>query len=140
MQGGDYTARVQLRSGDEIESLGETFNTMAENIQRSQGELEEKNERLSEQQEALRNANTGLEGRVAEKTRELEDKNQKLSEAARLKDEFLATLSHELRTPLTPVISCSAHLLGTDPALDPAQLKNVWRDRSQRPRALADDR
>jgi len=124
MQSGDYTARVRLRSGDEIESLGETFNTMAENIQRNQQELEEKNARLSDQQEALRTANAGLEGRVAEKTRELEDKNQKLSEAARLKDEFLATLSHELRTPLTPVITC-AHLLGTDPALDPAQLKNV---------------
>jgi signal transduction histidine kinase/ActR/RegA family two-component response regulator len=124
MQRGDYTARVRLRSGDEIESLGETFNTMAENIQRNQQELEEKNARLSEQQEALRTANTSLEARVAEKTRELEDKNQKLSEAARLKDEFLATLSHELRTPLTPVITC-AHLLGTDPSLDPGQLKNV---------------
>jgi signal transduction histidine kinase/ActR/RegA family two-component response regulator len=124
MQSGDYTARVRLRSGDEIESLGETFNTMAENIQRNQQELEEKNARLSDQQEALRTANTGLEERVAEKTRELEDKNQKLSEAARLKDEFLATLSHELRTPLTPVITC-AHLLGTDSSLDPNQLKNV---------------
>ena len=124
MQRGDYTARVRLRSGDEIESLGETFNTMAENISRNQQELEEKNARLSDQQEALRTANTSLEARVAEKTRELEDKNQKLSEAARLKDEFLATLSHELRTPLTPVITC-AHLLGTDPSLDAGQLKNV---------------
>ena len=124
MQRGDYGARVHLRSGDEIESLGETFNTMAENISRNQQELEEKNARLSDQQEALRTANTSLEGRVAEKTRELEDKNQKLSEAARLKDEFLATLSHELRTPLTPVITC-AHLLATDPSLDPGQLKNV---------------
>jgi signal transduction histidine kinase/CheY-like chemotaxis protein len=124
MQRGDYGARVHLRSGDEIESLGETFNTMAENINRNQQELEEKNARLSDQQEALRTANTSLEGRVAEKTRELEDKNQKLSEAARLKDEFLATLSHELRTPLTPVITC-AHLLGTDPSLDAGQLKNV---------------
>jgi len=124
LQNGDYAARVHLRSGDEIQSLGETFNGMAENILHTQRELEEKNARLSTQQEALRHVNLSLEERVQEKTRELEDKNQKLSEAARLKDEFLATLSHELRTPLTPVISC-AHLLGTDPALDPAQLKNV---------------
>ena len=61
---------------------------------------------------------------MTEKTRELEDKNQKLNEAARLKDEFLATLSHELRTPLTPVISC-AHLLGTDAQLGPEQRKSV---------------
>lgn len=124
LQSGDYTARAHLHSGDEIESLGETLNAMAENIVRHQQELQEKNERLSVQQEALRNANAGLEKRVAEKTRELEDKNQKLNEAARLKDEFLATLSHELRTPLTPVISC-AHLLGTDSKLSPDQQKNV---------------
>ena len=124
LQSGDYTARAHLRSGDEIESLGETFNAMAENIVLNQQELQEKNERLSVQQEALRNANVGLEERVAEKTHELEDKNQKLNEAARLKDEFLATLSHELRTPLTPVISC-AHLLGTDFKLDSDQQKNV---------------
>ncbi|MCE0496557.1 MAG: ATP-binding protein [Methylacidiphilales bacterium] len=124
LQAGDYTVRVHIHSGDEIESLGETFNAMAANILRNQLELEEKNSRLSEQQEALRGANVGLEERVAEKTRELEDKNQKLHEAARLKDEFLATLSHELRTPLTPVISC-AHLLATDPQLGQEQVRNV---------------
>jgi len=124
LQGGDYTVRAHIRSRDEIESLGETFNVMAENILRNQQELQEKNERLSVQQGALRNANASLEERVVEKTRELEDKNQKLSEAARLKDEFLATLSHELRTPLTPIISC-AHLLGTDSKLDSDELKSV---------------
>ena len=124
LQNGDFTVRAHIRSGDEIESLGETFNAMAENILRNQQELEEKNAGLSAHQEALSHANAGLEERVAEKTRELEDKNQKLNAAARLKDEFLATLSHELRTPLTPVISC-AHLLGTDPKLDPDELKNV---------------
>jgi signal transduction histidine kinase/ActR/RegA family two-component response regulator len=124
LQSGDYSARARLQSGDEIQSLGETFNGMAENILRSQKELREKNERLSEQQEALRYANAGLEERVDLKTKELEDKNQKLSEAARLKDEFLATLSHEFRTPLTPIISC-AHLLNTDAGLNPEQEKSV---------------
>jgi signal transduction histidine kinase/ActR/RegA family two-component response regulator len=124
LQSGDYTARASLRSGDEIQSLGETFNAMAENIVSTQQELREKNERLSVQQEALRYANAGLEERVDLKTKELEDKNQKLSEAARLKDEFLATLSHEFRTPLTPIISC-AHLLNTDSKLGPDQLKSV---------------
>ncbi len=266
LQNGDYSVRAHIRSGDEIESLGETFNNMAENILHNQQELEEKNQRLSVQQEALRDANTSLEERVVEKTdqiqhtlaaaeeeraklrtliermpdglllfdesgrivlindaalailghrdtaslqrwiteqpgafsfrhlnqqalldpeipyrrvlrgetfsnislylrgqdnqtrlvsfsgapvhtplggkvelsllifrdvtrelalrQELEDKNQKLNEAARLKDEFLATLSHELRTPLTPVISC-AHLLSTDSKLDIEELKNV---------------
>jgi signal transduction histidine kinase/ActR/RegA family two-component response regulator len=124
VQTGDYSARAQIRSGDEIQSLGETFNAMAESIVVTQKELREKNERLSLQQEALRNANAGLEQRVALKTKELEDKNLKLSEAARLKDEFLATLSHELRTPLTPIISC-AHLLNTDFKLGSDESKSV---------------
>ena len=62
--------------------------------------------------------------RVDLKTKELEDKNRALNEAARLKDEFLATLSHELRTPLTPIISCT-HLLGSAPKLPPEEMKSV---------------
>jgi signal transduction histidine kinase/ActR/RegA family two-component response regulator len=124
MQSGDFTARADLKSGDEIQSLGETFNEMADSIVRSQKELQEKNERLSVQQSALRDANAGLEQRVNLKTKELEDKNQKLNEAARLKDEFLATLSHEFRTPLTPIITC-AHLLTADSSLKPEEIKNV---------------
>jgi signal transduction histidine kinase/CheY-like chemotaxis protein len=124
LQTGDYAARAHLRSGDELQSLGESFNAMAESIVVAQHELREKNERLSVQQEALRYANAGLEQRVDLKTKELEDKNQKLHEAARLKDEFLATLSHELRTPLTPIISCT-HLLTSDSTLGPDELKSV---------------
>ncbi len=124
LHGGDLSARARINTGDEIQSLGESFNAMAENIVRTQRELREKNQRLSDQQDALRNVNAVLEERVLLKTRELEDKNQKLNEAARLKDEFLATLSHEFRTPLTPIITC-AHLLSTDLKLSPEDLKNV---------------
>jgi signal transduction histidine kinase/ActR/RegA family two-component response regulator len=124
MQKGDYTARAQIQSRDEIQALAETFNAMADSIRDSQKELREKNERLSRQQDELKYANASLEHRVDLKTKELEDKNQALNEAARLKDEFLATLSHELRTPLTPIISCT-HLLGTTPELGPNELKSV---------------
>jgi signal transduction histidine kinase/ActR/RegA family two-component response regulator len=124
LKSGDYSARANLKSGDEIQGLGDSFNAMAESIVVAQKQLQEKNERLSVQQEALRYANASLEERVDLKTKELEDKNQKLSEAARLKDEFLATLSHELRTPLTPIISCT-HLLTTDSDLGPDALKSV---------------
>jgi signal transduction histidine kinase/ActR/RegA family two-component response regulator len=124
LKSGDYNARARLRSGDELQSLGESFNAMADSIVQSRHELEDKNQRLSVQQEALRYANAGLEERVNLKTRELEDKNQKLNDAVRLKDEFLATLSHELRTPLTPIISCT-HLLNADGRLSPEDYKSV---------------
>lgn len=124
MQKGDLSARAQLASGDEIQDLGETFNAMAESIVQTQRELRDKNARLSDQQEELRHSNASLEQRVELKTKELEDKNQALNEAARLKDEFLATLSHELRTPLTPIISCT-HLLSTAPELGPDDIKSV---------------
>jgi signal transduction histidine kinase/CheY-like chemotaxis protein len=72
LQAGDYTARAHLRSGDEVQSLGETFNAMAESIRRSQEELQEKNAALSTQQEALRDANASLEQRVSEKTEQIQ--------------------------------------------------------------------
>jgi signal transduction histidine kinase/ActR/RegA family two-component response regulator len=124
LRAGDYSARARLRSGDELQDLGESFNGMADSIVQGRRELEDKNKRLSEQQEALRYANAGLEERVKLKTRELEEKNQKLNEAVRMKDEFLATLSHELRTPLTPIISCT-HLLNADAKLAPEDFKSV---------------
>jgi signal transduction histidine kinase/HAMP domain-containing protein/ActR/RegA family two-component response regulator len=61
MQAGDLTVRAKLSSGDEIQTLSEAFNRMADSIQHNQGELENKNKALS-------NLNQTLEQRVAEKT------------------------------------------------------------------------
>ena len=69
LQAGDYTARAEIRSGDEVQNLGETFNAMAESILHAQRELQEKNGTLSLQQAALQQANATLEARVAEKNR-----------------------------------------------------------------------
>jgi signal transduction histidine kinase len=76
---GNFSKRVHLQTGDEIERLGERFNAMAEQLQEYTGSLERK---------------------VAEKTYELEKAN-------RHKSEFLANMSHELRTPLNAVIGFS---------------------------------
>jgi signal transduction histidine kinase len=51
----------------------------------------------------LNELNATLDRRVRERTMELQASEQQLMEAARRKDEFMATLAHELRNPLAPV-------------------------------------
>ena len=76
---GDLSARIQVRTDDEVEALANEFNRMAEQLQ---------------------DYTTGLERRVTQKTAQLEAAN-------RHKTEFLANMSHELRTPLNAVIGFS---------------------------------
>ena len=77
--GGDLSARIDVRTGDELEALAHEFNRMADQLQ---------------------GYTAGLEQRVAEKTAQVELAN-------RHKTEFLANMSHELRTPLNAVIGFS---------------------------------
>jgi signal transduction histidine kinase len=76
---GAYDERIQLDRKDELGALAAAFNQMAERVQ-----------------ELI----TGLERRVAERTRALEV-------ASKHKSEFLANMSHELRTPLNAIVGFS---------------------------------
>jgi signal transduction histidine kinase len=80
---GDLTARLDLKTGDEIEILADEFNNMASH---------------------LREAYTDLEHKVAERTEALTLANEKLAEASQHKSEFLANVNHELRTPVSAII------------------------------------
>ncbi|MCP4622150.1 MAG: DUF3365 domain-containing protein [bacterium] len=79
---GNLDARVDIETGDELEKLGQHFNTMAESLLRGRGQLEEK---------------------IIQATKELSDANRELQTLDKLKSDFLANMSHELRTPLTVV-------------------------------------
>ena len=87
---GTWERPIDIRTGDELEELAETFNQMAAR---------------------LRDSYNGLEQQVAERTRELGDAITQLESASRHKSDFLANMSHELRTPLNAIIGFSEVLL-----------------------------
>ncbi|HEX2338010.1 MAG TPA: histidine kinase dimerization/phospho-acceptor domain-containing protein [Hyphomicrobiaceae bacterium] len=68
----DLGQRISIRTGDELEALGDQFNRMAEQLERSHATLEHK---------------------VQERTHQLEQANL-------AKSRFLAAASHDLRQPL----------------------------------------
>jgi signal transduction histidine kinase len=97
LQGGILRARegtlqpIEVsKTGDEIEFLGESFNSMIAALRATQEELL-KNKEL-------------LEERIRLRTQELEVAMRRALAASQAKSEFLANMSHELRTPMNGVL------------------------------------
>src|SRR5690349_23770095 len=102
---GDLSARLDIKTGDEIEILADEFNQMAEH---------------------LNEAYASLERKVAERTQELTAANDKLAEASKLKSRFLANVNHELRTPLSSIIGYARLLRReTEKQISPVQRENL---------------
>jgi signal transduction histidine kinase/CheY-like chemotaxis protein len=92
--GGDLGHRISIRTGDELESLGDQFNAMAARLEESHATLERK---------------------VDERTHQLEAANT-------AKSRFLAAASHDLRQPLHALGLLVAQLRGTETASERTRL------------------
>jgi signal transduction histidine kinase len=102
---GDLSHSLHLNTGDEIEILADEFNEMTTH---------------------LREAYTGLERKVAERTEALKIANERLEEASQLKSQFLANVNHDLRTPVSAIIGYGRLVLReTEGQIAPLQSENL---------------
>lgn len=111
---GDFNARVQIPSKDEIGDLAATFNTMASKLNDYYTELEEK---VKERTRALEASKQNLE-----------KANIKLLSLDKLKDQFVSIASHELRTPLTGINGIVSMIFEGDYGKVPVNLKEPLDD------------
>ncbi|MCP3442989.1 hybrid sensor histidine kinase/response regulator [Bradyrhizobium sp. CCGUVB14] len=113
IESGDLKLRLAIRTGDELEALGDQFNRMAAHLRESYATLERKViERTSELEKARDQALA--EHDAAERARSV------AVAANETKSRFLAVVSHELRTPLNGV-------MGVLQLLDDGRLSEVQR-------------
>ncbi len=129
---GNLGVKLDIRSGDELESLGNAFNKMASDLKESQEKIRKQNEELEQKveertqdiQEGKRAIMSMMEdtetlNKELIQTQEMLEQNVKeLKETDVKKNQFMSIAAHELKTPLTSIHGFSQLLQNRDIAKD----------------------
>ncbi len=101
---GEFDARLEIETNDEIEDLARTFNSMAKALQTREAEV-------LQQGEQLRHYTDRLETMVEERTTALKKSQQKMVQQEKMVavGQLAAGLAHELGTPLATIL-CHAQM------------------------------
>ncbi len=107
---GMFSGRVNLKTGDEFQILGDAFNVMAERISKYTSNLEEqiaaRTRELKNKVETLNKINAELDrsGKLlVRRDLELTRANERLRDLDQMKSDFVSIAIHQLRTPLSAV-------------------------------------
>jgi len=129
---GNLDQHVDIKSGDELGVLAESFNamisalksniglkelalnevkelnkTLEQKVQSRTEEIQIKNDELSKQQDELKHHRDHLQDLVNEQMADIIKEKERAEFANSAKSEFLANMSHELRTPMHAILSFS---------------------------------